>query len=81
MVSWVATELLRKGFVDGVAHVVASVNPQNDERFFRYQISRTEEEIRAEPVSPRSVVDSGSLRRVLAKDAELVAFGVCQDHP
>jgi coenzyme F420-reducing hydrogenase beta subunit len=47
MVTWAATELLRKGLVDGVAHVVASVTPQKDERFFRYQISHTVEEIRA----------------------------------
>jgi coenzyme F420-reducing hydrogenase beta subunit len=47
MVSWVATELLRKGLVDGVAHVVATINPQEEKRFFRYQISRTEDEIRA----------------------------------
>jgi coenzyme F420-reducing hydrogenase beta subunit len=46
MVSWVATELFRKGLIDGVAHVVATSNPQKEERFFRYQISRTEQEIR-----------------------------------
>ncbi len=47
MVSWAATELLRKGLVDGVAHVVASDNPRSDGRCFRYRISRTEEEVRA----------------------------------
>lgn len=47
MVSWAATELLRKGLVDGVAHVVATEDPQGEGRFFRYRISRTEEEIRA----------------------------------
>ena len=47
MVSWVATELLRKGFIDGVAHVVATEDPHNAGRFFRYRISRTEEAIRA----------------------------------
>ena len=46
MVSWAATELLRKGLVDGVAHVVATANPQEEQRFFRYQISRTEEAVR-----------------------------------
>ncbi|MDB5613222.1 MAG: coenzyme hydrogenase [Devosia sp.] len=37
MVSWVAAELLRRGLVDGVAHV----QPSEDGRFFRYAISRT----------------------------------------
>src|SRR3546814_3271591 len=45
MVSWVAAELLRTGLVDGVAHVIAA-NPEEDQCFFRYQISRTAEEIR-----------------------------------
>jgi len=47
MVTWVATELLRQGLVDGVAHVKASWNPEKEKRFFSYQISRTEQEIRA----------------------------------
>ena len=47
MVSWVAAELLRNGLIDGVAHVVAVDEPQREGRFFRYRISRSEEEIRA----------------------------------
>lgn len=43
LVSWVASELMRKGLVDGVAHVVAR---ENDERFFRYRISTNVQEIR-----------------------------------
>ncbi|MFD2245330.1 Coenzyme F420 hydrogenase/dehydrogenase, beta subunit C-terminal domain [Pontibacter ruber] len=46
MVTWVATELLRRGLIDGVAHVVASQNPQEEGRYFRYRISRTEAEVR-----------------------------------
>jgi coenzyme F420-reducing hydrogenase beta subunit len=46
MVSWVAAELLRQGLVDGVAHVAADTAPAKDGRFFRYRISRTEDEIR-----------------------------------
>src|SRR4051812_48474230 len=45
MVSWVATELLRKGLIDGVAHVVATTDPQTEGRYFTYRISRTEAEI------------------------------------
>jgi coenzyme F420-reducing hydrogenase beta subunit len=46
MVSWVAAELLRSGLIDGVAHVVATEDPQKDGRYFRYRISVTEQEIR-----------------------------------
>ncbi len=46
MVSWVATELLRKGLIDGLAHVVASNDPQKEGNYFHYKISRTENEIR-----------------------------------
>lgn len=47
MVSWVATELLRQGLVDGVAHVKIATNHERENSFFSYQISRTEQEIRA----------------------------------
>jgi coenzyme F420-reducing hydrogenase beta subunit len=47
LVTWVATELLRQGLIDGVAHVVATADPQREGRFFRYQLSRSEVEIRA----------------------------------
>jgi coenzyme F420-reducing hydrogenase beta subunit len=47
MVTWVATELMRKGLIDGVAHVIATENPQEEGRFFKYRIARTEEDVRA----------------------------------
>ncbi|WP_210487712.1 Coenzyme F420 hydrogenase/dehydrogenase, beta subunit C-terminal domain [Rufibacter aurantiacus] len=46
MVTWVATELMRQGLIDGVAHVIATQDPQEDGRYFRYRIARTEAEIR-----------------------------------
>jgi len=46
MVSWVASELLRRGLVDGVAHVKAVPDPEANGRFFEYTISRTDEELR-----------------------------------
>jgi coenzyme F420-reducing hydrogenase beta subunit len=46
MVTWVATELLRSGLIDGVAHVFAADDPQKEGHYFSYRISRTEEEIR-----------------------------------
>jgi coenzyme F420-reducing hydrogenase beta subunit len=45
MATWMAAELLKKGWVDGVAHVVATQEPDKDGRYFRYRISRTEADI------------------------------------
>jgi coenzyme F420-reducing hydrogenase beta subunit len=45
LVSWVAAELLRKGLIDGVVHVVAEEDPQKQERYFHYRISKTETQI------------------------------------
>ncbi len=42
MVSWVLDELMARGLIDGAAHVA----PTDDDRFFRYRISRSREEIR-----------------------------------
>ncbi|RFZ82779.1 coenzyme F420 hydrogenase [Mucilaginibacter terrenus] len=64
MVTWVATELMRRGLIDGVAHVIATENPNEEGRFFKYRISRTEEEIRQGaksryyPVELSTVVDT-----------------------
>jgi coenzyme F420-reducing hydrogenase beta subunit len=46
LVSWVATELLRRGEVDAVAHVVACDDPRAEGRRFRYRLSRSEAEVR-----------------------------------
>lgn len=46
MVSWMAAELLKKGLVDGVAHVVAAKDPQQEGRFFHYRISKTIDEVK-----------------------------------
>jgi coenzyme F420-reducing hydrogenase beta subunit len=44
MVSWVAAELLRRGLVDGVAHVAPRA-PTDDVGYFDYRISRSVEEV------------------------------------
>lgn len=46
LITWVAAELMQKGLVDGVAHVVATANPREEGRFFKFRISRTVKEIR-----------------------------------
>lgn len=61
MVSWVAAELLQRGLVDGVAHVIP-VEP-DEGRFFRYRISRSLDEVsqgarsRYYPVELSAVLD------------------------
>lgn len=42
LVSWTASELLRRGLVDAVAHVA----PAHDGRFFDYRLSRTPAQVR-----------------------------------
>jgi coenzyme F420-reducing hydrogenase beta subunit len=47
MVSWFAADLLRRGLVDGVAHVVPVGDPEAEHSYFRYSMSRTEDDVRA----------------------------------
>jgi coenzyme F420-reducing hydrogenase beta subunit len=77
MVSWVAHELLRQGLIDGVAHVVATEDPQQDGRFFRYRLSSTEEEIRAGAKSRYYPVDlSGILETIRAVPGRYAVVGI-----
>ena len=46
LVNWVAAELLKRGLVDGVAHVVPVRDAQKNGRFFEYRISRSVDELR-----------------------------------
>jgi coenzyme F420-reducing hydrogenase beta subunit len=46
MVSWVLAELLGRNLIDGVAHVVGCDDPSTENRFFRYRISRSLDDIR-----------------------------------
>jgi coenzyme F420-reducing hydrogenase beta subunit len=77
LVSWVATELLRQGLVDGVVHVGATADPQTEGRFFRYRISRTEEDIRAGAKSRYYPVElSDALRTIRAVPGRYAVVGV-----
>lgn len=62
LTSWVAAELLRSSAVDGVAHV-APVDPQQDERFFAYRISRSLDALRAGAKSRYYPVELSSVLR------------------
>jgi coenzyme F420-reducing hydrogenase beta subunit len=77
MVSWVLAELLRAGLVDGVAHVAPTDDPQTDGRFFRYRISRTEEEVHAGAKSRYYPVElSDVLRTIRAVPGRYAVVGV-----
>lgn len=45
MLTWMLAELLRRGVVDGVVHVVPHVPTAGDRRLFKYRVSRTVEEV------------------------------------
>ncbi|ACG78709.1 coenzyme F420-reducing hydrogenase, beta subunit [Phenylobacterium zucineum HLK1] len=47
MVTWTAAELMRRGLIDGVAHVKPAPSPRGQAPFFRYGVSRSEAELRA----------------------------------
>ena len=73
MVSWTACELLRAGLVDAVAHVV----PSEGERFFRYRLSRTPEEIGAGAKSRYYPVEmSGVIEAMRATPGRYAVVGV-----
>lgn len=46
MATWLASELIRRKLIDGVAHVIAAEDPAVAGRFFKYRISRSIAEVR-----------------------------------
>jgi coenzyme F420-reducing hydrogenase beta subunit len=77
MVSWTLAELLRKGLVDGVAHVAPVEDPQGEGRFFRYRIARTMEEIRGGAKSRYYPVElSDVIRTIRANPGRYAVVGV-----
>lgn len=77
LVSWVASELLRRGEVDAVAHVHAVGEPRPDGRLFRYRLSRTEAEVRAGAKSRYYPVDmSDVLRHMRAEPGRYAVVGI-----
>jgi coenzyme F420-reducing hydrogenase beta subunit len=65
MVTWVAAELLRTGLVDGVAHVIATTDPQANGKFFQYRIARTLEEVREGAKSRYYPVEMSEVLRMI----------------
>ena len=76
MVSWAAAELLRKGLVDGVAHVVA-VDPDREDRLFRYRVSRSVAEVREGAKSRYYPIElSEVLREIRAVPGRYAVVGI-----
>ena len=77
LVTWVAHELLRRGLVDGVAHVIAVEQPNEDDRFFRYRIARTLDEVKSGAKSRYYPVEmSDVLKQIRATPGRYAVVGV-----
>ncbi|WP_025229380.1 Coenzyme F420 hydrogenase/dehydrogenase, beta subunit C-terminal domain [Fimbriimonas ginsengisoli] len=77
MVSWVLEELMRRGLIDGAAHVAPVAEPETDGRFFRYRISRSPDEIREGAKSRYYPVEmSEILREIRANPGRYAVVGV-----
>jgi coenzyme F420-reducing hydrogenase beta subunit len=77
MVSWVAAELLRRGLVDGVAHVTPRSREQGDGRLFGYRISRSVDELGEGAKSRYYPVElSGVLREIAEVPGRYAVVGI-----
>ncbi|MFC0205830.1 Coenzyme F420 hydrogenase/dehydrogenase, beta subunit C-terminal domain [Novosphingobium soli] len=76
MVSWVAAELLERGLIDGVAHVIPA-DPATDGGFFRYRMSRSIDDVREGARSRYHPVEmSAMLEEVRAAPGRYAFVGV-----
>jgi coenzyme F420-reducing hydrogenase beta subunit len=77
MVSWVAAELLRRGLVDGVAHVTPRSREEGDGRLFGYRISRSLDQLQAGAKSRYYPVElSDVLREIEAVPGRYAVVGI-----
>ena len=77
MVSWVAAELLRRGLVDGVAHVTPRARDEGDGRLFGYRISRSTDDLREGAKSRYYPVElSGVLAEIAAVPGRYAVVGI-----
>jgi coenzyme F420-reducing hydrogenase beta subunit len=89
MVTWMLAELLRTGLVDAVAHVAEAGDleaepqdqppgdPQDERRFFRFRVSRSEAEVRAGAKSRYYPVElSEVLRTIRAVPGRYAVVGI-----
>jgi coenzyme F420-reducing hydrogenase beta subunit len=77
MVSWVASELIKRNLVDGVAHVIPAKQNENKEKFFYYTLSRSEREVREGSKSRYYPVEmSEILKTILEKPGRYAIIAV-----
>ena len=77
LVTWVAAELLRRGLVDGVAHVAPSPRRKAEEPLFAYTISRSVEALRQGAKSRYYPVElSGVLRTIRSVPGRYAVIGI-----
>jgi len=77
LVSWTAAELLRRGWVDAVAHVAAVDDPAPGARLFRYRLSHSESEVRGGAKSRYYPIDlSDIVREIRAHPGRYAIVGV-----
>lgn len=77
MGTWVASELLSRGLVDGVIHVKAQARASGDSPFYRYSISETIEDVRAGARTKYHVVEVSEVLSLLReRDGRFLFIGV-----
>jgi coenzyme F420-reducing hydrogenase beta subunit len=77
LVTWTAAELLRRGLVDGVAHVAPVADPEPHGRLFRYRVSRSVAQVRAGAKSRYYPVELADvLREIRACPGRYAVIGV-----
>lgn len=77
MVTWTAAQLLREGLVDAVVHVAPPQGRAADEPFFRYQISRSEDDLRRGAQSRYYPIElSGVIQAMRAEPGRYALIGI-----
>ncbi|MBB4859123.1 coenzyme F420-reducing hydrogenase beta subunit [Novosphingobium chloroacetimidivorans] len=77
MVTWVAAELLRRGLVDGIAHVTPRSRDEGDGRLFGYRISRDSDQLQQGAKSRYYPVElSEVLREIAAVPGRYAVVGI-----
>jgi coenzyme F420-reducing hydrogenase beta subunit len=77
MANWMAAELLRRGLVDGVAHVLPQSPREGDGRLFAYRISRSEAALREGAKSRYYPIElSAILREIEAVPGRYAVVGI-----
>lgn len=72
--TWLLVELLNKGMIDGVVHVIPS---SHEEKLFDYSVSRTEKEIREGAKSRYYPAEfSGPIKEIIASEGRFAVVGI-----